>query len=165
MTIPVLVWERVRMLSIQGWSLPTVVLTVFSHSTVLLSCFLSYPSLECFVLFLYCVYEPLIYSSSLLFFLIYLFCFWLHWVFVAVCGLFSSWGEQGLLLVAVSGLLIVVASRCRARAPGTWAQELWLAGSRVQAQQLWHTGPVAPRHVGSSWTRAWTHVPDRKSVV
>ena len=29
----------------------------------------------------------------------------------------------------------------------------------VQAQQLWLTGPVAPRHVGSSQTRAQTHVP------
>ena len=27
------------------------------------------------------------------------------------------------------------------------------------AQQLWHTGLVAPRHVGSSWTRAQTRVP------
>ena len=28
----------------------------------------------------------------------------------------------------------------------------------VQAQQSWLTGPAAPRHVGSSQTRAWTHV-------
>ena len=28
-----------------------------------------------------------------------------------------------------------------------------------QAQQLWLTGPVAPRHVGSSQTRARTRVP------
>ena len=34
----------------------------------------------------------------------------LHWVFVAVCGLFSSCGERGLLLVVVRGLLIAVAS-------------------------------------------------------
>ena len=34
-----------------------------------------------------------------------------------------------------------------------------LAGSRAQAQQLWRTGPAAPRHVGSSWTRARTQVP------
>ena len=32
------------------------------------------------------------------------------WVFVAAYGLFSSCGEQGLLFVAVCGLLIVVAS-------------------------------------------------------
>ena len=32
-------------------------------------------------------------------------------------------------------------------------------GSRVQAQQFWHMGLVALRHMGSSWTRAQTHVP------
>ena len=42
---------------------------------------------------------------------------------------------------------------------GTQAQQLWLAGSRAQAQQLWHTGLVTPWHVGSSQTRAGTHVP------
>ena len=35
---------------------------------------------------------------------------WLHWVFVAARGLFSSCGERGLLFVAVRGLLIAVAS-------------------------------------------------------
>ena len=38
-------------------------------------------------------------------------------------------------------------SRCGAQAPD------------AQAQQLWLTGPVALRHVGSSQTRAQTHVP------
>ena len=38
-------------------------------------------------------------------------------------------------------------SCCRAQAPD------------VQAQQLWLTGPAAPRHVGSSQTRARTRVP------
>ena len=38
-------------------------------------------------------------------------------------------------------------SCCGAQAPDT------------QAQQLWLTGPVAPRHVGSSQTRARTRVP------
>ena len=38
-------------------------------------------------------------------------------------------------------------SRCRAQAPD------------AQAQQLWLTGLVAPRHVGSSQTRARTPVP------
>ena len=42
---------------------------------------------------------------------------------------------------------------------GTWAQQLWLVGSRAQAQQLWRTGLVAPQHVGSSWARARTRVP------
>ena len=35
---------------------------------------------------------------------------WLHWVFVVACGLFSSCSEQGLLFVAVRGLLIAVDS-------------------------------------------------------
>ena len=38
-------------------------------------------------------------------------------------------------------------SRCGAQAPD------------AQAQQVWPTGPVAPRHVGSSQTRARTRVP------
>ena len=58
-------------------------------------------------------------------------------------------------------------SCCRARALGAWAsvvvtrgsQQPWLAGSRAQAQQLWCMGSVAPWHVGSSRTRARTHVP------
>ena len=32
--------------------------------------------------------------------------------------------------------------------------QLWLLGSGAQTQQLRHMGLVAPRHVGSSWTRA-----------
>ena len=45
-----------------------------------------------------------------LFFLIFKVYFWLCWVFIAACGLFSSCGERGLLFVAVRGLLIAVAS-------------------------------------------------------
>ena len=67
---------------------------------------------------------------------------------MAVLGLhfcvraFSSCGKWGPLFIAVRGPLTVAASRCRAQAPDT------------QAQQLWLTGLVAPRHVGSSQTRA-----------
>ena len=61
---------------------------------------------------------------------------------------------------AVCGLLIAVASlvaehglqACR-------LQQFWLMGSRAQAQQLWLTGLVASRHVGSFRTRARTRVP------
>ena len=49
-------------------------------------------------------------SSFFFFFFFNLFYFWLRWVFVAARGLFSSCGEQGLLFVAVRGLLIAVAS-------------------------------------------------------
>ena len=75
------------------------------------------------------------------------------YLFMAVLGLhfcvraFSSCGKWGPLFIAVRGPLTVAASRCRAQAPDT------------QAQQLWLTGLVAPRHVGSSQTRAWTRVP------
>ena len=91
--------------------------------------------------------------------------FFLINLFLAALGLccctraFSGCSECGLLF-AVRGLLIVVASLVvehRLQARGL--QQLWLAGSREQAQYLWHTGPVAPWHVGSSQPRARTRVP------
>ena len=99
---------------------------------------------------------------------IYLFIvyFWLRWVFVAARGLslvaasrgYSSWWCVGfslrwLLLLWSTGSRRTGFSSC-----GTRAQQLWLMGSRAQAQQLWHTGLVAPQHVGSSRTRAQTCV-------
>ena len=95
-----------------------------------------------------------IFFPSHLFLLLY-FYFWLHWVFVAVCGL---------SLVAASGgyfSLWCVGFSLR------WLLLLWRSGSRragfsscgAQAQWLWCTGLVAPRHVGSSWTRDQTRVP------
>ena len=60
---------------------------------------------------------------------------------------------------AVCGLLIVVASLVvEHRLQACGLQQLWLAGSRAQARSLWRTGLVAPRHVGSSRTRAQTCV-------
>ena len=44
------------------------------------------------------------------YFILFIYCFWLCWVFVAVCGLFSGCGERGLLFIAVHRLLIAVAS-------------------------------------------------------
>ena len=88
-----------------------------------------------------------------------LFIYWLHWVFVAVWA-FSSCSKRGLLLVAVRVPLIAVASPAAEHGLQVRGlQQFWLAGSRAQAQQLWRTGLVAPRHVGSSRTRARTHVP------
>ena len=95
-----------------------------------------------------------------------IFFFFLIYLFLAALGLcyceraFSSCGEWGLLFIVVRGLLIAVASLVAEhglQAPGL--QELWLTGSGVQAQQLWCKGLVAPRHVGSSRTRARTCVP------
>ena len=93
--------------------------------------------------------------------------FWLHWVFIAACGLSlvaASGGQsslrcrgfslQCLLLLCSTGSRHVGFSSC-----GTQAQQLWHEGSRAQAQQLWRTGLVAPQHVGSSRTRARTCVP------
>ena len=67
-------------------------------------------------------------------YLFYFYVFWLHGVFVAA-----------------RQLSLVTASR--------GYSSLWSTGSRAQAQQLWRTGLVAPRHVGSSRTRARTRVP------
>ena len=78
---------------------------------------------------------------------------YLIYLFLAVLGLrfcaraFSSCGERGPLFITVRRPLTVEASRCGAQAPD------------AQAQQLWLTGLVAPRHVGSSQTRARTRVP------
>ena len=79
--------------------------------------------------------------------------FWLRWVFVAahrlslvaVSGGYSSLQCAGfslrwLLLLWSMGSRHAGFSSC-----GTWAQQLWLASSRVQAQQLWHMGLVALR--------------------
>ena len=72
---------------------------------------------------------------------------------------FSGCGKQGLLFVVVRGPLTVVASlAAEHRLPARRLQQSWPAGSRAQAQQLWRMGPAAPRHVGSSWTRARTRV-------
>ena len=64
------------------------------------------------------------------------------------------------------GLLIAVASpaaepglwACGLQELPTWAQELRFSGFRAQAQQLWSTGLVAPKYVGSSLIRDQTCV-------
>ena len=95
------------------------------------------------------------------------FYFLLSWVFVAAhgflqllraeatlhCGARSS-HCGGFSLLWSTGSTCVGFSTCGTRAP-----QLWLVGSRAQAQQLWRLGLVAPQHVGSSWTRARTRVP------
>ena len=112
--------------------------------------------------------KHLIFLNKFTYLFIYLsiyFC--LCWVFVAVCGLslvaasggYSSLPCAGfslswLLLLQSTGSRHVGFSSC-----GMWAQQLWLAGSRAQAQQLWRMGLVALRHVGSSLTRDRNRVP------
>ena len=66
----------------------------------------------------YCIYSFFFKEHLFIYLLIH---------FLAVLGLrccmwaCSSCGERGLLFVVVCGLLIAVASRCGARALGTWA--------------------------------------------
>ena len=92
---------------------------------------------------------------------------WLHWVFVAARRLslvVASGGYSSLWCAGFSlGCLLLLqstGSRCAGFSScGTRAQQLWLVGSRAQAQQLWRTGLVAPLHVGYSQTRDRTCVP------
>ena len=77
--------------------------------------------------------------------------FWLCWVLVAAHGLSLVAGEWGLLLWCVGFslwwllLLWSVGSRhVGFSSCGMWALQLWLMGSRAQAQQLWHTALVSP---------------------
>ena len=51
-------------------------------------------------------------------YIIFVCLFWLHWVFVAVCGLSLAVASRGYSLVEVLGLLVTVASHCRAQALG-----------------------------------------------
>ena len=93
--------------------------------------------------------------------------FWLHWVFIAACGLSLVVASRGYSLLQCAGFslwwLLLLQSMGSRHAGfsscGMWAQQLWLTGSRAQAQQLWRTGLVAPQHVGSSRTRVRTRVP------
>ena len=79
---------------------------------------------------------------------IYLFIyFWLCWVFGS-CEGFLQLRQAGATLHCGAGTSHYRGpSRCGAQAPD------------AQAQQPWRTGPAAPRHVGSSQTRARTRVP------
>ena len=116
-----------------------------------------------------CSCQQLVSSNFFFFF------FWLRWVFVAVHSLSLVVGKWGLLFVVARGPLIaVVLSCCWAGALGMRASAVAacsLSGCSMQAQQLhhtgptvcglqqlWHTGSVAPWHVGSSQTRDWTRV-------
>ena len=68
------------------------------------------------------------------------FFFWLRLVFVAFAGTFSSCGAQELLLVAVCGLLIAVASLVENGPQELRVQYLQLEGSGVVARRLGCSG-------------------------
>ena len=82
-----------------------------------------------------------------------LFIYLLTYLFMAVLGLccctwaFSSCGKQGLLFIAVCGLLIVVASLVAEHGLQTHElQQLWHTGSAVVAHELQSTGSVVVAH-------------------
>jgi len=74
-------------------------------------------------------------SNSLFFFLIFTYLFLVALGLLAACGLFTSCSEEGLLLVAVSGLLTAVASLV--------AEHRLYIGSVVAAGELFSSGSVA----------------------
>ena len=93
--------------------------------------------------------------------------FWLHWLFLAACGLSlvvmrrgCSWlqcvdfSPRWLLLSQISG------SRA-SRLQSLWHMDSAVVAPRLgaQAQQLWRAGFLAPRHMGSSQTRDQTPMP------
>ena len=81
----------------------------------------------------------------MVFYFVYLFYFWPCWVSAAVCR-FSLVAENQ-NLAAVHGLLIALASLVVEHGlQGFSSCSMW-------AQYLRCMGIVAPRHVGSSWTR------------
>ena len=75
-------------------------------------------------------------------------------------GVLSLCCFVGYSLVVVCGLLIAIASLfAEHRLQGTRGlQQLQLLGSRAQAEQLRHSGLVAPWHVEPSWIRDGTRV-------
>ena len=103
----------------------------------------------------------------ILFLKIFIYLFWLHWVFVAACGLSLVGASGGYSSLQCPGFSLTwflflrsTGSRCTGfRSCGAQAQQLRLVGSRAQAQQLWRTGLIALWHVGSSRTRDQTRVP------
>ena len=89
------------------------------------------------------------------FFKIDLFSFWLHWVFVAVPGLFLAAASEAASLLQCTGFSLWV------RLPLLWSMASGVTG----LQQLWHAEAAAvarslaaPQHVGSSQTRERTCV-------
>ena len=94
-------------------------------------------------------------------------CYHFGLVFFLLCTLFFKF----FLFLAVLGLRFCARAFLQLRQAGatlhrgaraTHCRSLSCCGAQVpdaQAQSLWLTGPVAPRHVGSSQTRARTRVP------
>ena len=96
------------------------------------------------------------YVPQLLYPFIFLFLKFIYLIYLFLSALGVCCCVRGLSLVAARG------GRSSLRCVGfslQWLLPLQSMGSRAQAQELWLTGLVAPRHVGSSRTRARTRVP------
>ena len=87
--------------------------------------------------------------------------FWLHWVFVAGCGLSLVAESGGYCSLRCAGFSLWWLLFLQSTGSRHGFQQLWLVGSRAQAQQLWRTRFVVQQlwHVGSSLTRDRTRVP------
>ena len=96
---------------------------------------------------LYLMYKLFQWNFFFYKFILFLFYFCLLWVFVAARGLSLVAASRGYSWLQCAGFSL-------------WWLLLWRStDSRAQAQWLWCAGLVAPRHVGSSRTRARTCVP------
>ena len=117
-----------RYISLGAFPAATNTTESYHHSVIVMICFFFLRDIYLFIyLFIY---------------------FWLHWVFVAARGLSLVVVREGLLFVAVRGLLTAVASCCSARALGAWA-------SLVVARGLTSCGSRAlERRLSSCGTRA-----------
>ena len=104
---------------------------------------------QCFFCFCFCFF-------NFIYLFIYLFIhFWLCWVFGSCEGILQL-RQVGATLHRGAGTTLHRGARAfHYRGPSRRGAQ----GPDAQAQQLWLTGPAAPRHVGSSQTRARTRVP------
>ena len=81
--------------------------------------------------------------------------FWLHCVFGAARRLSIVVASRGYSLLQYAGFSLWWLLLLRS----TGSRHAGFSSCSTQAQQLWHMGLVALRHVGSSQTRARTRVP------
>ena len=94
-------------------------------------------------------------SACHLFIYLFIFYFWLCWVFGS-CEGFLLLRQAGATLHRGAGTALHRGARAPLhRGPSRRGAQ----APDAQAQQSWLTGPAAPRHVGSSQTRARTRVP------
>ena len=98
-------------------------------------------------------------ATSIYFFKVIIY-FWLHWVFVTVCGLslvMVSRGNSSLQCMGFSLRWLLLLQSTGSRHAGFSSCGLRVLEHRLSS--CGGTGLVALRHVGSSQTRARTHVP------